>query len=84
MPDACCAEKDTCDLSQAVPPDALRGMVQIQMHIVQKKIPTFSVKWCLLQLLNVICWLVTIVAAIGSIQGMIMDTQGFQAFKLST
>ena len=41
------------------------------MHIAQKKIPMFSAKWCGLQLLNVICWIISIVAAIGSIDGVI-------------
>ena len=41
------------------------------MHIAQKKIPRFSAKWCGLQLLNVICWCISIVAAIGSIDGVI-------------
>ncbi len=67
-----------------MPPDSVRGTLQIQMHIVQKKIPAFSLRWCLLQLLNVICWLVTIVSAIGSIEGMIVDTQGFEPFNLPT
>lgn len=47
------------------------GAVQVQMHIAQKKIPKFSAKWCGLQLLNVICWCISIVAAIGSIDGVI-------------
>ena len=50
------------------------GAVQVQMHIVQKKIPMFSAKWCGLQLLNVICWCISIVAAIGSIYGVIGET----------
>ena len=55
--------------------------VQVQMHIVQRKIPTWSPKWCALQVLNVICWGVSIVAAIGSIEGIIVDTQGFAPFQ---
>lgn len=61
--------------------DALRCALQVQMHIKQKHIPRFSVKWCALQLLNVICFCVSLVAAIGSIEGMIVDTQGFAPFQ---
>lgn len=55
--------------------------VQVQMHIVQKKVPKWSPEWCALQVLNVICWCVSIAAAIGSIQGIIVDTQGFAPFQ---
>ena len=51
------------------------------MHIVQKKIPRWSAKWCSLHVLNIICWMVTVVAAIGSIIGVIADTQGFAPFE---
>ena len=56
-------------------------VLQIQMHIVQKKIPTWSAKWWGLHVLDVICWMVSIVAAIGSIIGIIADTQGFAPFQ---
>ena len=55
------------------------------MHIVQKKIPTFSAKWCGLQLLSAICWCISIVAAIGSIQGVIgedLSSVAYLSFNL--
>ena len=55
--------------------------MQIQMHIVQKNIKMFSPYWCALQLLSAFCWAVTISSAIGSVAGIIHDTQGFAAFN---
>ncbi|XP_021847742.1 amino acid permease 6 [Spinacia oleracea] len=42
----------------------------IQMHIAQNKIKPRSFKWFLLQLLNVLCFLVSLAAAAASIQGI--------------
>ena len=55
--------------------------MQIQMHIVQKKIKMFSPYWCWLQILSAFCWAVTITSAIGSVAGIIHDTQGFAPFN---
>ncbi len=56
-------------------------LLQIQMHIVQKKIKMFSPYWIALQTLSAFCWLITIVAAVGSVAGIIHDTQGFAPFQ---
>ena len=55
--------------------------LQIQMHIVQKNVKVFSPYWIALQILCAFCWLITIVAAIGSVAGIIIDTRGFAAFQ---
>jgi len=51
------------------------------MHIVQKNVKVFSPYWIALQILCAFCWLITIVAAIGSVAGIIIDTRGFAAFQ---
>ena len=58
-------------------------VAQIQMHIVQKNIKMFSPYWIALQSLSAFCWLITIVAAVGSVAGIIHDTQGFAPFQTS-
>ncbi|KNA14442.1 hypothetical protein SOVF_106810 [Spinacia oleracea] len=42
----------------------------VQMHIAREKIKQWSLKWCMLQLLNFLCLLVSLAAAAGSIQGV--------------
>ncbi len=59
------------------------AIVQIQMHIVQKKIPRWSAYWCCLQSLNVFCWLISIAAAIGSVEGIYADTRNYTPFVTS-
>ena len=58
-------------------------VAQIQMHIVQKKIPQWSGKWLWLQGLNIFCWLISIVSAIGSIEGIYADTRNYTPFHTS-
>ena len=41
-----------------------------EMHIVQKQIPRWSTKWCLLQTLSGFCLLISVAAMIGSIAGV--------------
>ncbi|KAK9906703.1 hypothetical protein WJX75_006478 [Coccomyxa subellipsoidea] len=55
----------------------------IQMHIVQKKIPRWSGKWLFLQGLNIFCWLISIVSAIGSVEGIYADTRNYTPFQTS-
>jgi hypothetical protein len=58
-------------------------VAQIQMHIVQKKIPRWSGKWLFLQGLNIFCWLISIVSAIGSVEGIYADTRNYTPFQTS-
>jgi hypothetical protein len=46
------------------------------MHIVQKHIKRWSPYWIALQSLNVLCQLVSIVAAIGAVEGIYQDWCG--------
>ncbi|KAL2925496.1 Amino acid permease 6 [Bienertia sinuspersici] len=42
----------------------------VRMYIAKNKIKKLSMKWCMLQLLNMLCLLVSLAAAAGSIQGV--------------
>ncbi|KAF7817098.1 amino acid permease 8-like [Senna tora] len=52
----------------------------VQMHIAQAQIKTFSVKWCALQLLSFVCFLVTVAAAVGSIRGISKNLTKYKPF----
>lgn len=43
----------------------------VEMYFVQKKIGAWTKKWVVLQCFSMVCLLVTIVALVGSIQGLI-------------
>ncbi|XP_071713280.1 amino acid permease 4-like [Rutidosis leptorrhynchoides] len=53
----------------------------VEMYIVQKKIPKWSKKWILSQMLSVSCLVISICAAAGSIAGVIKDLQVYKPFK---
>ncbi|KAK6912762.1 Amino acid transporter, transmembrane domain [Dillenia turbinata] len=53
----------------------------IQMHVVQKKIRRESIKWIGLQLLNLLCLLVAVAAAVSSIEGFSSALQTYKPFK---
>lgn len=52
----------------------------IQMHIAQKQIKRLSLKWCVLQLLSFVCFLVSVVAAVGSIRGISKNIRKYKLF----
>ncbi|KAK7260723.1 hypothetical protein RIF29_26999 [Crotalaria pallida] len=52
----------------------------IQMHIAQKNITKPSLKWCLLQLLSSLCFLISLSAIVGSIHGISKDLHKYQVF----
>ncbi|XP_047328647.1 amino acid permease 6-like [Impatiens glandulifera] len=54
----------------------------IEMHIAQTKIPKFSVRWVWLKILSWACLVVSIVAAVGSIQGLATEVKGYKPFKI--
>jgi hypothetical protein len=56
---------------------------QIQIHIVQNGIKMWTPKWIWLQSLNIFCWLISIVSAIGAIEGIHVDVQNYQPFQTS-
>lgn len=52
----------------------------IQMHISQKHINRFSLKWCVLQLLSLVCFFVSVAAAVGSIHGISKNITKYKLF----
>ncbi|XP_015059567.1 amino acid permease 6-like [Solanum pennellii] len=53
----------------------------IEMHIAQRKIPKYSFKWIWLHILSWACLIVSLVAAAGSIEGLIQDLKTYKPFK---
>ncbi|CAL0323088.1 unnamed protein product [Lupinus luteus] len=53
----------------------------IQMHIAQKHITKLSFKWCLLQLLSFMCFLISVAAIVGSIHGISKDLHKYKIFS---
>ena len=52
-----------------------------EMYLVQAKVPKFSLMWIALKLLSGFCLMVTIVAAAGSIEGIVVDLKTYKPFK---
>ncbi|XVE53767.1 hypothetical protein DITRI_Ditri03aG0028900 [Diplodiscus trichospermus] len=53
----------------------------VEMHISQKKIKQGTIRWLSLQLLNLVCLLVALVARAGAIQGLIHALQTSKLFN---
>jgi predicted Na+-dependent transporter len=53
----------------------------VQMHISQKQINRFSLKWCVLQLLSFVCFLISVAAAVGAIHGISKNINKYKLFK---
>ncbi|PWA66832.1 amino acid permease 2 [Artemisia annua] len=53
----------------------------VKMYIVQKKIPKWSTQWILLQILSVVCLIISIFAAVGSFAGVVIDLKVYKPFK---
>ncbi|KAM3694828.1 hypothetical protein ACJW31_07G085100 [Castanea mollissima] len=53
----------------------------IEMYISQAKIRSFSLKWFGLKTLSWVCFIVTIVAAVASIRGIIINLGHYKPFK---
>lgn len=52
----------------------------IAMHKVQHNVQRYSKYWWWLTFIDVTCLVVSILAAVGSVEGIIVDSQGFQPF----
>lgn len=52
----------------------------LEMHIAQNKIPKYSRRWVGLNLLSGACLIVSLLAASGSIQGIITDLKTYRPF----
>ncbi|GLT86090.1 hypothetical protein SLE2022_042530 [Rubroshorea leprosula] len=55
----------------------------IEMYISQKKIGRATSRWLALKLLSVVCFFVTVAAAVGSIAGVVLDLKTYKPFKTS-
>ncbi|XP_057854610.1 amino acid permease 3 [Cryptomeria japonica] len=53
----------------------------VTMYIAQNKIPRWSSKWFALQILSMVCLVVSIAAASGSIVGVVESLSGYKPFK---
>ena len=53
----------------------------IEMHISQAKIPTYSFKGVWLRSLSLVCFIVSLIAAAASIQGVIKELKNYRAFN---
>ena len=53
----------------------------IEMHIAQLKIPNYSFRWIWLKLLSWACLVVSLIAATGSVQGLIKNLKTYKLFQ---
>lgn len=53
----------------------------VEMYIAQQKIERWSSRWLGLQILSVSCLFVSIVAAVGSVAGVVLDLKTYKPFK---
>ncbi|KAK9740545.1 hypothetical protein RND81_03G043400 [Saponaria officinalis] len=55
----------------------------VELHIAQAKVPKYSTKWIALKLLSYVCLVVSLIAAAGSLQGLIIDVGRYHPFEAS-
>lgn len=55
----------------------------IEMYISQRMIPKWSSRWICLQILSIVCLVVSVVAAIGSVTSIVIDLKTFKPFKFT-
>ncbi|XP_020274477.1 amino acid permease 6 isoform X2 [Asparagus officinalis] len=53
----------------------------VEMYIAQAKIPRFSTVWTWLKILSMVCFVVSIGAACGSVQGLIHSLKDYKPFR---
>ncbi|CAL0325210.1 unnamed protein product [Lupinus luteus] len=53
----------------------------VEMYISQKKIPKWSNRWISLQIFSVGCLTVSVVAAVGSVAGVLVDLKKYKPFQ---
>jgi hypothetical protein len=53
----------------------------VQMYIMQQSIQRWSSTWLALQTLNMVCFFVSLAAAVGSIAGILTDLKHYTPFK---
>ncbi|KAK7282267.1 hypothetical protein RIF29_10915 [Crotalaria pallida] len=55
----------------------------VEMYITQRKIPKWSRKWILLEMMSAFCFIVTVAALIGSVVGILINLKQYKTFSLS-
>ncbi|XBI91518.1 amino acid permease 6-like [Triticum dicoccoides] len=55
----------------------------VEMYMAQAKVRRFSPTWTWMNVLSVACLVVSVLAAAGSVQGLIKDVAGYKPFKVS-
>ena len=55
----------------------------VEMYICQKKIPKWSSRWVCLRMFSGVCLIISIVAAAGSVAGVLLDLKTYRPFKTS-
>ncbi|KAE8695807.1 Amino acid permease 1 [Hibiscus syriacus] len=53
----------------------------IEMHVAQSKIPKYSFRWVWLKILSWVCLIVSLIAAAGSVQGLISSLRAYKPFQ---
>lgn len=53
----------------------------IEMYIAQAKIPKYSFTWTWLKILSWVCFIVSLIAAAGSVQGLIQSLKTYKPFQ---
>lgn len=53
----------------------------VEMHISQAKVPKYSAKWIALKMLSFVCLIVSLIAAAGSIQGLVGSVKKYKPFQ---
>ncbi|KMZ71298.1 Amino acid permease 6 [Zostera marina] len=53
----------------------------IEMHITKENIPKWSFRWLMLRILTLGCFIVCLVAAAGSIRGLVQDVEIYKPFR---
>lgn len=54
----------------------------IEMYVIQKKIPRWSFRWVCLELLSVACFIVSVLALVGSVAGVFQDLKAYKPFQM--
>ncbi|KAK4490137.1 hypothetical protein RD792_000794 [Penstemon davidsonii] len=55
----------------------------VEMYIVQKRIPKWSMKWICFQILSMTCLMISLAAGVGSFAGVVTDLKVYRPFKTS-
>ncbi|KHG24473.1 Amino acid permease 6 -like protein [Gossypium arboreum] len=53
----------------------------IEMHIAQAKIPKYSFRWVWLKILSWVCLIISLIAAAGSVEGLIQSLKTYKPFQ---